>query len=75
MSDGETAIFEAITIIFLCQVFGVTLDFGQQVIVVVMSVITAIGAAGVPGGSIPLLVGILAMFRVPPEAIAIVRAW
>jgi DAACS family dicarboxylate/amino acid:cation (Na+ or H+) symporter len=35
-------------------------------------VITAIGAAGVPGGSIPLLVGILAMFRVPGEGIAIV---
>ena len=29
------------------------------------------GAAGVPGGSIPLLVGILAMFGVPAEGIAI----
>ncbi len=38
----------------------------------IMSVITAIGAAGVPGGSIPLLVGILVMFGVPGEAIAIV---
>jgi DAACS family dicarboxylate/amino acid:cation (Na+ or H+) symporter len=38
----------------------------------IMSVITAIGAAGVPGGSIPLLVGILAMFGVPGEGIAIV---
>jgi DAACS family dicarboxylate/amino acid:cation (Na+ or H+) symporter len=35
-------------------------------------VITAIGAAAVPGGSIPLLVGILAMFDVPPEGIAVV---
>ena len=32
-----------------------------------MSVITAIGAAGVPGGSIPLLVGVLTMFGVPGE--------
>jgi DAACS family dicarboxylate/amino acid:cation (Na+ or H+) symporter len=31
-----------------------------------------VGAAGVPGGSIPLLVGILAMVGVPPEGIAIV---
>jgi DAACS family dicarboxylate/amino acid:cation (Na+ or H+) symporter len=29
-------------------------------------------AAGVPGGSIPLLVGILVMFGVPGEGIAIV---
>jgi DAACS family dicarboxylate/amino acid:cation (Na+ or H+) symporter len=35
-------------------------------------VLTAIGAAGVPAGSIPLLVGILAMFKVPPEGIAII---
>jgi DAACS family dicarboxylate/amino acid:cation (Na+ or H+) symporter len=40
--------------------------------VMVMSVITAIGAAGVPGGSIPLLVGVLTMFGVPGEGIAIV---
>jgi Na+/H+-dicarboxylate symporter len=34
--------------------------------------VTAIGAAGVPGGSIPLLVGILVGFGVPAEGIAIV---
>jgi DAACS family dicarboxylate/amino acid:cation (Na+ or H+) symporter len=72
MCMNGTAIFEGITVIFLCQVFGVDLTFGGQVVVIVMSVITAIGAAGVPGGSIPLLVGILAMMGVPGEGIAIV---
>jgi dicarboxylate/amino acid:cation (Na+ or H+) symporter, DAACS family len=67
-----TAIFEGITVIFLAQIFGVSLSIGQMAIVMVMCVITAIGAAGVPGGSIPLLVGILAMFGVPGEGIAIV---
>ena len=43
-----------------------------MIIVMLMAVITAIGAAGVPGGSIPLLVGILVMFGVPAEGIAIV---
>jgi Na+/H+-dicarboxylate symporter len=38
----------------------------------IMAVLTAVGAAGVPGGSIPLLVGILSMFGIPPEGIAIV---
>lgn len=72
MCMNGTSIFEGITVIFLCQVFGVDLSFGMMVIVVIMSVITAIGAAGVPGGSIPLLVGILAIMGVPGEAIAIV---
>lgn len=72
MCMNGTAIFEGITVIFLAQVFGVSLSLGGQVIVIVMSVMTAVGAAGVPGGSIPLLVGILAMFGVPGEAIGIV---
>jgi dicarboxylate/amino acid:cation (Na+ or H+) symporter, DAACS family len=72
MCMNGTAIFEGITVIFLCQVFGISLDLTQQIVVVVMAVLTAIGAAGVPGGSIPLLVGILIMFGVPGEAIGIV---
>jgi DAACS family dicarboxylate/amino acid:cation (Na+ or H+) symporter len=72
MCMNGTALFEGMTVLFLAQVFGVNLDLGQQVVVVIMSVLTAVGAAGVPGGSIPLLVGILSMFGIPPEGIAIV---
>ncbi|HVL67308.1 MAG TPA: dicarboxylate/amino acid:cation symporter [Vicinamibacterales bacterium] len=72
MCMNGTAIFEGITVIFLAGIFGVALSLPQMVIVVIMSVITAIGAAGVPGGSIPLLVGILGMVGVPGEGIAIV---
>jgi len=67
-----TAIFEGITVLFLAQLFGIDLNLGQQAVVIAMSVLTAVGAAGVPGGSIPLLVGILVMFGVPGEAIGIV---
>jgi len=72
MCMNGTSIFEGITVIFLAQIFGVELSVFQMGIVMIMAVVTAIGAAGVPGGSIPLLVGILVMFGVPGEAIAIV---
>lgn len=72
MCMNGTALFEGVTVIFLCQVFAVDLSLAQMVIILVMSVLTAVGAAGVPGGSIPLLVGILALFGVPGEGIAIV---
>ena len=72
MCMNGTALFEGITVLFLAQVFGVTLDLGQQVVVIIMSVLTAVGAAGVPGGSIPLLVGILVMFGIPADGIAII---
>jgi dicarboxylate/amino acid:cation (Na+ or H+) symporter, DAACS family len=72
MCMNGTAIFEGVTVLFLCQVFGVELSLLQMAIVIALTIVTAIGAAGVPGGSIPLLVGILAMLGVPGEGIAIV---
>jgi DAACS family dicarboxylate/amino acid:cation (Na+ or H+) symporter len=72
MCMNGTAIFEGITVIFLAEIFAVDLSIPQMAAVMVMSVLTAVGAAGVPGGSIPLLVGVLTMFGVPGEGIAIV---
>jgi DAACS family dicarboxylate/amino acid:cation (Na+ or H+) symporter len=67
-----TSLYEGITIIFLAQVFGIALTVPEMIIVMAMAVITAVGAAGVPGGSLPLLVGILVMFNVPGEGIALI---
>src|SRR5688500_1380465 len=57
-----TALFEGITVLTLAQAFNIELGLGQMAAVMIMCVVTAVGAAGVPGGSIPLLVGILTMF-------------
>jgi DAACS family dicarboxylate/amino acid:cation (Na+ or H+) symporter len=72
MNMNGTALFEGVTVLFIAQVFGVDLALGQQMIVVLMSVVTAIGAAGVPSGSIPLLILVLQAVGLPGEAIAIV---
>ena len=72
LNMNGTALFEGVTVLFLAQVFGVDLSFGSQVIVVVLAVLTAIGAAGVPGGSLPLMMLVLAIVGVPPEGIAII---
>jgi dicarboxylate/amino acid:cation (Na+ or H+) symporter, DAACS family len=72
MNMNGTALFEGITVLFLAQVFGIALSLQLQLVVVAMAVITAVGAAGVPGGSIPLLVMVLGMVGVPGEAIALV---
>ncbi|MGH7476711.1 MAG: dicarboxylate/amino acid:cation symporter [Longimicrobiales bacterium] len=72
MNMNGTALFEGMTILFLAQVFGVNLDLTAQIIVIIMSVITAIGVAGVPSGSIPLLIMVLGMVGVPGEGIALV---
>jgi DAACS family dicarboxylate/amino acid:cation (Na+ or H+) symporter len=72
MCMNGTALFEGVTVLTLAQAFNVELSLGQMIAVMIMSVLTAMGAAGVPGGSIPLMVGVLAMFGVPAEGIALV---
>ena len=72
MNMNGTALFEGVTVVFLAQVFGVDLSFGEQTIVVVLSVLTAVGAAGVPGGSLPLLALVLNTVNVPSEGIALI---
>ena len=72
MNMNGTALFEGVTVVFLAQVFGVDLSLADQAIVVVMSVLTAIGAAGVPGGSLPLLAMVLTYVHVPAEGIALI---
>jgi DAACS family dicarboxylate/amino acid:cation (Na+ or H+) symporter len=72
MNMNGTALFEGVTVMFLAQVFGIDLTLGDQIIVVVLSVMTAIGAAGVPGGSLPLLAMVLTTVNVPAEGIALI---
>jgi len=72
MNMNGTALFEGVTVLFLAQVFGIHLSLGVQLIVVLMSVLTAIGTAGVPSGSIPLLIMVLTMVNIPAEGIAII---
>jgi DAACS family dicarboxylate/amino acid:cation (Na+ or H+) symporter len=72
MNMSGTALFEGMTVLFLAQVFGVELGLGAQLVVIIMSVITAIGVAGVPGGSIPLLAMVLEIVGVPGTGIALI---
>ncbi|MDW8243496.1 MAG: dicarboxylate/amino acid:cation symporter [Thermogemmata sp.] len=67
MNMNGTALFEGVTVLFLAQVAGVELSWLQQVLVLILCVVTAIGAAGVPGGSIPLLAMVLAAVHVSPD--------
>ncbi len=67
-----TALFEGVTVLFLAQFFGVELTLVQQLLVLMMCVLGGIGAAGVPGGSLPVIASILVMFGIPAEGIALI---
>jgi DAACS family dicarboxylate/amino acid:cation (Na+ or H+) symporter len=71
-NQNGTALFEGVTVLFLAQVFGIHLTLAQQVTVVLMSILAGVGTAGVPGGSLPLIVIVLQTVGIPPEGIGII---
>lgn len=72
MNMNGTALFEGAVVLFLAQVFGVDLSITQQILVVALCVISAIGVAGIPAGSLPLLMIVMAQVGVPPDGLAII---
>lgn len=71
-NQNGTALYEGVTVLFLAQVFGVELTLPQQLGVALMCVLAGVGTAGVPGGSLPLVVGVLITIGVPAQSIAII---
>lgn len=71
-NQNGTALYEGVTVLFLAQLAGVDLSLGLQLMVVYMAILGGIGTAGVPSGSIPFIIGILAMINIDPALIAII---
>lgn len=71
-NQNGTALYEGVVVLFLAQVFGVELTIAQQVMVMLMALLAGVGTAGVPGGSMPMIVVVLQSVGVPGESIAII---
>ncbi len=71
--DG-TALYECAVVLFIAQLYGVSLDWSQQLLVVVLALLTSVGVAGIPAASLVAIVIILQALGLPLEAIAIVMA-
>jgi DAACS family dicarboxylate/amino acid:cation (Na+ or H+) symporter len=71
-NQNGTALYEGITVLFLAQFYGVDLSLGQQISVVLLSILAGVGTAGVPGGSLPLVVLVLQTIGVPAEGIGVI---
>lgn len=71
--DG-TALYECAVVLFVAQIYGVQLGLAEQLMVVVLALLTSIGVAGIPAASMVAIVVILGAVGLPAEAIGIVLA-
>ena len=69
--DGA-ALYLGIAACFVAEVYGITLGMGQQVTIVVMSLIASIGSVGVPGSALIVMTMVFSQIGLPIEGIALV---
>lgn len=72
MNMSGTALYEGCVVLFVAQVFGIQLGLAQQITLLLLAVLSAVAVAGIPGGSLPLIAGLLISFGIPPEGIGII---
>jgi len=70
--NGCGGIWPAIVAVFTAQVFGIDLSMTDYIILVVVSIISSIGVAGVPGPAVISTTVVLTALGLPLEGIAIV---
>lgn len=58
--------------LFLAQAYNMHLAFGQQVIMLLILMLTSKGIAGVPRASLVVIAGVLPMFNIPEAGLALI---
>lgn len=69
--DG-TSLYQAVAAVFIAQALGLDLSIAQQLTIVLTATLASVGAAGVPGAGIIMLVIVLEAIQVPVEGIALI---
>jgi proton glutamate symport protein len=69
--DG-TALYQGVAALFIAQIYGMQLTFGDQVTIVTSATLASVGAAGVPGAGMITLAMVLTAIGIPTEGLALV---
>ena len=71
--DGTT-LYLSLASVFVAQLFGVEMTFGQQMVMMLTLMLTSKGVAGVPRAALVVLTATLVQFKLPLEGAAILLA-
>ena len=69
-----SALYECAVVMFVAQAYGIDLTLYQQIVMVVMVLLAAVGTAGIPMASLVMIVIVLNAVGLPPEGIGLVIA-
>lgn len=69
--DG-TALYQGVAALFIAQVYGIPLDFGAQITIVLTATLASVGTAPVPGVGLIMLIIVLRSVGIPEEGLALI---
>lgn len=64
-----SAIFQGMAVLFVSQVYGIHLEWNALILIVITAVLSAVGAAGIPGTGIIMLAAVLRSAGLPVEGL------
>ena len=71
--DGA-ALYECVAVIFIAQAYGIDLTVGQQLIVILTSLLASIGSAGIPMAGLVMITIVLTAVGLPLEGVGLIIA-
>jgi len=67
-----SALYECVAVLFVAQVYGIELTYMHQFVVVILSLLTSMGVAGIPSASLVGIMVILNAMGFPAEGLALI---
>lgn len=74
MNMSGSALYECVAALFVAQAFGVEISITTQIVVGFLALLTSLGVAGIPAGSLVCVIVILKTLGLPPEGIGLFLA-
>lgn len=74
MNMSGSALYECIAALFVAQAFGLEISILTQILVGFLALLTSLGVAGIPAGSLVCVIVILKTLGLPPEGIGLFLA-
>ncbi len=72
LNMSGSALYECVAALFIAQVYGIELTFMHQFVIVILSLLTSMGVAGIPSASLVGIMIILNAMGLPAEGLALI---
>ena len=72
MNMNGAVVYYSAAVMFVSQIYGVTMDLSQQVLIIILATIISIGSPGIPGGGIVMTIMLLTTMGLPMEIVGMI---